>query len=188
MCPLLGLWWWNWSTITVATTDIATITMVLAKYWPENDRRERLLTICMLWTMSVSLKTTKTDTRIYIHGKKLTYQGYRVWSGGHNLCNHQHEDSQRKQNRDAWRQTQDTMEQRVGCKEKEEKSLGEESTCVNSVEQYISYVAFEFSSRLSDSPRKSHSILVFLIFPPAFSVFAFSLSLLPSISAFLTPQ
>ncbi len=40
MCPLLGLWWWNWRTMTVATTDIPTITMVLAKYWPETDRRQ----------------------------------------------------------------------------------------------------------------------------------------------------
>lgn len=42
ICPLLRLWWWNWSTMTVATTDIPTITMVLAKYWPMTDGGQHL--------------------------------------------------------------------------------------------------------------------------------------------------
>lgn len=72
----------------------------------------RVLTISTLCTMSVPPKNTKThltDTQ----RKKPTYQGNRVWSCRHNLCNHEHEDSQREQNRDAWRQTQDTGEKQV---------------------------------------------------------------------------
>lgn len=44
--------------------------------------------------------------------EELTNQGDRIRSGGHNLCNHQHEDSERKQNCDAWKQTQDTRREK----------------------------------------------------------------------------
>lgn len=54
--------------------------------------------------------------------KEPTYQGNGVWSGRHNLRNHQHEDSQREQNRDACRQAKGAREEERLWRRGEEKT------------------------------------------------------------------
>lgn len=74
MCPLLGLWWWNWRTMTVATTDIPTITMVLAKYCPKTDGGAHFnYKVAVCWEESIHWvsphphlkKTPKTHKQIH---------------------------------------------------------------------------------------------------------------------------
>lgn len=121
-----------------------------------------------------------------VEKKPLTYQWYRIWSGGHNLCNHQHEDSQRKQNCDAWRPTQDTGESWVAKKEKKKEKALKRRKYMSKLSRTVYLVCCTWLLAIiiwiTDTPRKTYSILLFFIFP----LILLPLSFLPTTTSLLT--
>lgn len=156
--------------------------------WQSTDLRQtggehispiRVLTDCMTWTnVKRNPSRQKKDIHMCKEREKQTYEGNRIWSSGHDLCNHQHEDSQREQNRDAWRQTQDTREQwvqrQVGVKKKVE-----EHTHWNGIFWYVVLDSSPQSSFSLHSQENLFDFCLSLIFPPAFLSLSFLCLLLP---------